>query len=73
MTLSWSPCAPNTGTPAGHSAAVGTPASNGVEYSLTPRGRPVAERLIELFAHIEDQIPDVVDTRREFDKRARQS
>ena len=51
----------------------GHPCVDRCRVSLTPRGRPVAERLIELFAHIEDQIPDVVDTRREFGKRARQS
>ncbi len=41
-----------------------------VEYSLTPLGRSVAERLVALFAHLEAQMPAVLAARQDYDRTA---
>jgi len=40
-----------------------------VEYSLTPLGQSIADRLADLFTQIESQMPAVLAARREYDVR----
>ncbi|MET7399343.1 helix-turn-helix domain-containing protein [Dactylosporangium sp. NPDC005572] len=40
-----------------------------VEYSLTPLGRSVADRLVALFAHLESQMPAVLAAQHRYDER----
>jgi DNA-binding HxlR family transcriptional regulator len=44
-----------------------------VEYSLTPIGASVAHRLLALFAHLETQMPAVLDAQRRYAQRADRS
>jgi DNA-binding HxlR family transcriptional regulator len=44
-----------------------------VEYSLTPLGRSVADRLVALFTHLEAQMPAVLEARRGYDERGARS
>ncbi len=40
-----------------------------VEYSLTPVGRDVADKLLELIDLLESRMPSVMDSRAEYDAR----
>lgn len=42
-----------------------------VEYSLTPLGEQIAERLLALITVVEDTVPDVVQAREAYDSRPR--
>ncbi len=44
-----------------------------VEYSLTPIGESVTQRLLSLFTHLEAQMPAVLDAQRRYARRADQS
>jgi DNA-binding HxlR family transcriptional regulator len=44
-----------------------------VEYSLTPIGTSVAQRLLALFAHLEAQMPAVLDAQTRYAQRADRS
>jgi DNA-binding HxlR family transcriptional regulator len=41
-----------------------------VEYTLTPHGQSVADRLVALFTHLESQMPAVLAAQRRYDERS---
>ena len=40
-----------------------------VEYSLTPMGQTLADRLLDFFRHLQDQMTDVERAQQEYDNR----
>jgi DNA-binding HxlR family transcriptional regulator len=40
-----------------------------VQYSLSPSGQAIAEHLVTLFSHLQDQMPGVLEAQRRYDAR----